>query len=503
VGVSERRDVERLAVPVVGDVVATDDAVVPVVLRDAHGAEVRPVSEFLRDVRACGGSAGTARSYALALLRWFRFLCAAGVAWDRAGRAEARDFMLWLEVVAKPARGRSLAVPAQGLVNSVTRKPVAGSHYAVRTRRHNRAVVRAFYEYHREAGRGPLVNPMPARRGPGGGRPDAHHDPMMSFVPGRRADFQPKLPRQQPRGMPDAAFDALFVGLSSNRDRALVAFYISTAARASELLGVTCDRVDVGQQLIGVIRKGSGALQWLPASADAFVWLLLYQQRLPGHLARGPGDPLWRTLRAPHGPLRYPAARAVLGRVNTVLGTNWSLHDLRHTAARRFITDPALTLPDVQWLLGHAHITTTQLYLSPPEAVYPEDVITAHRAFIARRRSLRPSAEYRELTPGEWEEFIGHFELRKVELGVCTRDFGTPCVHEHVPLTELTGARVGPAAPVGADRRQPPRPDSRGTRQRLERRSRRPGGQRRRSRAEAAADRRTDRPAHRDLPRYA
>ena len=64
-------------------------------------------------------------------------------------------------------------------------------------------------------------------------------------------------------------------------------------------------------------------------------------------------------------------------------------------------------------------------------AVYPEDVITAHRAFIARRRSLRPSAEYRELAPGEWDEFIGHFELRKVELGVCTRDFGTPCVHEH------------------------------------------------------------------------
>jgi len=150
-------------------------------------------------------------------------------------------------------------------------------------------------------------------------------------------------------------------------------------------------------------------------------------------------------------------------------------------------------------ILGHQNLNTTMGYA----AVYPEDVITAHRAFIARRRSLRPSAEYRELTPGEWEEFIGHFELRKVELGVCTRDFGTPCVHEHVPLTELTGARVGPAAPVGADRRQPPRPDSRGTRQRLERRSRRPGGQRRRSRAEAAADRRTDRPAHRDLPRYA
>lgn len=47
----------------------------------------------------------------------------------------------------------------------------------------------------------------------------------------------------------------------------------------------------------------------------------------------------------------------------------------------------------------------------PP--VYPEDVISHHRAFIARRRALRPSEEYRELTADEWEQFLGHFELRK------------------------------------------------------------------------------------------
>lgn len=166
------RDVARLAVPTNGAVVATlGDRVLPVRLVSADGVEVAAVTEFLLDQRACGGSASSVRSYALALLRWFRFLWAAGVAWDRAGRAEARDFMLWLEVVAKPGRGRSLAVPPQGSVNAVTRKPVAGSHYAARARRHNRAVVRAFYEYHREAGRGPLLNPMPARRGPGGCAP--------------------------------------------------------------------------------------------------------------------------------------------------------------------------------------------------------------------------------------------------------------------------------------------------------------------------------------------
>lgn len=44
---------------------------------------------------------------------------------------------------------------------------------------------------------------------------------------------------------------------------------------------------------------------------------------------------------------------------------------------------------------------------------------------------MRPSEEYREPTDAEWEEFLTHFERRKVELGVCGRAYGTPCEHEH------------------------------------------------------------------------
>ncbi|MFC8879081.1 tyrosine-type recombinase/integrase [Streptomyces ardesiacus] len=78
-------------------------------------------------------------------------------------------------------------------------------------------------------------------------------------------------------------------------------------------------------------------------------------------------------------------------------------------------------------ILGHEDVNTTMGYA----AIYPEDVISHHRSYIARRRQLRPSEEYRDLTPEEWDEFITHFELRKVALGVCTRDYGTACVHEH------------------------------------------------------------------------
>jgi hypothetical protein len=64
-------------------------------------------------------------------------------------------------------------------------------------------------------------------------------------------------------------------------------------------------------------------------------------------------------------------------------------------------------------------------------AVYPEEVINGHRAFIARRRATRPSAEYRTPTDTEWEEFLGHFERRRVSLGTCGRSYASSCIHEH------------------------------------------------------------------------
>ncbi len=70
-------------------------------------------------------------------------------------------------------------------------------------------------------------------------------------------------------------------------------------------------------------------------------------------------------------------------------------------------------------------------YPTPPLAIYPTETIEAHRAFITRRRALRPAEEYRTPTDAEWEDFLGHFEKRKVSIGTCARAFGTPCIHEH------------------------------------------------------------------------
>ena len=65
---------------------------------------------------------------------------------------------------------------------------------------------------------------------------------------------------------------------------------MSSGARASELLSVRRNGVDPGRQVITVVRKGTRELQQLPASADAFVWLRLYQVETEGLLPQVPGS---------------------------------------------------------------------------------------------------------------------------------------------------------------------------------------------------------------------
>lgn len=102
----------------------------------------------------------------------------------------------------------------------------------------------------------------------------------------------------------------------------------------------------------------------------------------------GRDEPLWWSLRRPLRALSYDAARVMFTRANAALGANWSLHDLRHTAACRMARDPQVSLADVQWVMGHAHLSTTQRYLHP----LTEDVIEAVLAFHDRQRNRQPEA---------------------------------------------------------------------------------------------------------------
>ncbi|MDJ1136835.1 tyrosine-type recombinase/integrase [Streptomyces iconiensis] len=378
------RDLRSLVVPRVGALLETRDVWEPYRLLDPAGTIVEPVAMYLKDLQGIGRPATTQRSYGMDLLRWFRFLWAIRTPWDQATRDEARDFSRWIQISDKPRRPGAIA--ASAIPNPVTGKAGPGRKYAPTTCGHSESVLRGFYDFHRDAGSGPMVNPFPlARRG---GRAHAHHNPMDLYRNERSGLYRPRHVQRVPRSIPDEKFNELFAQLGSHRDRALVAFWVSTGARASELLGARYGDADPGQQLITVVRKGTRAIQQLPASPDAFVWLRLYQAQMHGLAPTGIDDPLWWTLRRPFRELGYHAAYRMFSRANAALGANWSLHDLRHTAAYRMARDPDMSLTDVQWVLGHAHLSTTQLYLTP----LTEDVIAEVLAHHVRRSAAGSTA---------------------------------------------------------------------------------------------------------------
>ncbi len=141
-----------------------------------------------------------------------------------------------------------------------------------------------------------------------------------------------------------------------------------------------------------------------------------------------------RTIGNEHRAISSPFIRKLLINALTATGLTDAagspLHFQPHDFRRIFITDAIMNgLPPhiAQVIAGHKSIDTTMGY----KAVYPAETIEAHRAFISRRRSIRPSEEYRTPTDDEWDAFLAHFEKRKVSVGTCARAFGTPCIHEH------------------------------------------------------------------------
>ncbi|WP_217208913.1 site-specific integrase [Streptomyces sp. AC550_RSS872] len=189
------------------------------------------------------------------------------------------------------------------------------------------------------------------------------------------------------------------------------------------MLLVTPDLADVLSAIVSRVRDSSGAIPlvasydtiektWNPPMPLLFQWFSNGENR-----ALSPG-----------------LLRKAIGQTLTGAGltdnTGQPLHIQPHDFRRIFITDAVLNgLPPhiAQVIAGHRSIGTTMGY----NTVYPAQVIEAHRAFIARRRNLRPSEEYRVPTSEEWDSFLAHFERRKLSLGICGRAFGTDCIHEH------------------------------------------------------------------------
>lgn len=396
------RDLKSFVLPELGELRKTGDPWEPYQLLDPFGSPIQPAAVFFQDLIASDSSPLTPRSYGMDLLRWWRFLWFFGLEWDRAVREDARDFMLWMKLADKPKRvhwrHRSKDPselppkartdrPAPGTPNPVTGKITVGRKYAARTRAHSETALRTFYDFHLERNTGSLlVNPFPLVRDRRSSRANAHQNPEKKRRNQRTGLYRPKVPKRIPRRIPDDKYTEVFAGLRSHRDRALLAFWVATGARAEELLTSTQSDAIVGQQTIGVIRKGTREYQELPATPDAFVWLRLYQEESwRKGVPRGRNQPLWWTLRRPWRPLEYDAARMMFNRANGLLGANWTIHDLRHTATFLMLDDPSMPPAYVQHILGHKHLSTLDIYSNPSQ----EEVIAAGIAHHGRQEAKK------------------------------------------------------------------------------------------------------------------
>jgi integrase len=355
-----------------GRVVVGPGAEEPYVLDDPDGRGVGPVRSWMRYLAVCDHSPRTMRSYCYAAMTWFRVLWMLDVPWDRATEAETAVMVGWLRAAPNPQRRRGTGVP--GGVNIKTGKPNLGSGYGAATINLTLAAIHAFYDFHAQWAHGPVVNPVPAS--PHRRRALAHRSPLESRRAYRRGPYRQRGTQPMPRAIPDGQWEELFGRMGTARDRALFACFVSSGARAEELLGARVEDVDWAHQRVSVISKGSRDRRWVPLSPEALTWLGRYLDDRDG----GGSGPLWRTARGVERPLTYSAARRILQRANTALGTNWTLHDLRHTAATRMVNSGTLTLPEVQVVLGHADLRTTSRYTVPRA----EEVIVKMQEFYAR-----------------------------------------------------------------------------------------------------------------------
>jgi integrase/recombinase XerD len=162
------------------------------------------------------------------------------------------------------------------------------------------------------------------------------------------------------------------------RDRALLEFLYATGARISEAVGLDVDDLDVERGAVRLVGKGSKE-RIVPVGSYAGEALQAYLVRArPQLAAQGRGVPAV-FLNSRGGRLSRQSAWAVLGKAAERAGVtaDVSPHTLRHSFATHLL-DGGADLRVVQELLGHASVTTTQVYTLVTVDKLREVYATAH-----------------------------------------------------------------------------------------------------------------------------
>jgi len=166
--------------------------------------------------------------------------------------------------------------------------------------------------------------------------------------------------------------------VGGRRDRALLEFLYGTGARVSETVGVDLNDVDLEEKVVLVTGKGSKQ-RLVPLGSKAVEAITSW---LPDRMAlvsrRAPGDPLFLNLRG--GRLSRQGVFDIVKKHATTADIETkrvSPHVLRHSAATHMV-EAGADLRTVQEMLGHATISTTQVYTRVSPAHVMEIYVEAH-----------------------------------------------------------------------------------------------------------------------------
>ena len=190
-----------------------------------------------------------------------------------------------------------------------------------------------------------------------GGRIDV--DPTLKLDPPKKAPRFPRtLSEEDVESLLAQGDAATPLGL---RDRAMLEVLYASGLRVSELVRLKLAQVSHDMGVVRVMGKGSKE-RLVPLGEEALTWLARYSREgRPAILKRRASDYVFVTSRG--GPMtrqafwhliKKRAARAVPGKI-------LSPHTLRHAFATHLLNHGA-DLRVVQLLLGHADISTTQIY---------------------------------------------------------------------------------------------------------------------------------------------
>lgn len=193
----------------------------------------------------------------------------------------------------------------------------------------------------------------------------------------------PPLPRRLPKALPLDDVIRLIETTGSEdprslRDRALLELLYSTGARISEAVGLDLDGVDRVDRVVLLDGKG-GKQRLVPIGRPALEALDAYLVRVrPGLVAKGRGTPAV-FVNARGGRLsRQTAWQALKDAADKAgIAVSVSPHTLRHSFATHLLEGGA-DVRVVQELLGHASVTTTQVYTLVTVTTLREIYVGAH-----------------------------------------------------------------------------------------------------------------------------